>query len=346
MARILYGIMGDARGHLSRSLSVVQHMGDHEFLFAGGGTVLELREQGYEVHELPMLSTLYKNTRVDFMATVANALRTLAKRNGVLTRLTQVVEDFDPHLIISDYEYFLPLAARRLKRPCLSLDHQHVLTHCAYSPPAGQQLNRMLTFFPIMRLYSNATRFMVTSFYDLPPKNRRSTEVVPPILRKTVREHTASHGEHVLVYTSGGAYNELVRYLASLQRPCYVYGFGDIPDQGNLVFKANTTHGFLEDLASCRYVISNGGHNLISEALYYGKPVACLPIHFLYEQFLNGYFLQHFNFGEFSMSPKEIPQLLQRMEENLDTHVRQIKKYTFWGNDMVAARLESILREQ
>lgn len=346
MARILYGIMGDARGHLSRSLSVVQHMRGHEFLFVGGGTVLELRQQGYDVLELPMLATLYKNTSVDFSATVTNALRVLAGRNAVVSRLAREVANYDPHLIISDYEYFLPLAARKLGRPCVSLDHQHVLTHCAYEAPPSQRMNRLLTFFPIKYLYSNASRFLVSSFYELPPINAESTEVFPPILRKTVRERTSRPGEHVLVYTSGGAYKALMPYLETLGRTCLVYGFGDIPDKGRILFKPHSEHGFLEDLASCRYVISNGGHNLISEALFYGKPVLCLPIHFLYEQFLNGYFLKEFGFGEFCMDPGAIHQVLQLMEDNLDNHVQRIRQYNFWGNDQVASRLEAMIQEQ
>ncbi len=342
MARILYGIMGDARGHLSRSLSVVQHMQGHEFLFAGGGTVLELRDHDYEVYELPMLSTLYKDTRVDFVGTGANALRVLCGRAGIVNGLIKVIERFKPDLIISDYEFFVPLAARRMGLPCLSLDHQHVLTHCAYVPPPSQQLNRMLTCIPIMRLYSNATKYMVSSFYELPPKNQLSTEVVPPILRKDVRDFAPLSGDHVLVYSSAGAYKVLLPYLEKLHRPCHIYGYGDITNRGNLVFKPRSVHGFLQDLSTCCYVISNGGHNCISEALYYGKPVMCLPIHFLYEQFMNGHFLKDFGFGEYSMEVKKIDSKLRHIDNNIENYTRQIVKFNFWGNDQVVDRLQQM----
>lgn len=346
MARILYGVMGDSRGHLSRSLSVVEHMPQHEFLFAGGGTVLELRDKGYEVLELPMLATLYKNTRLNFTATVANALRGLLRRGAIIDTLAKKVEAFDPQLIISDYELFVQLAARRLGRPCISLDHQHVLTHCAYPSPQTQRLNRMITFFPILYLYSKASRYLISSFYELPPKEPQTTELMPPILRKAVREHASRQADHVLVYTSGGAYRALLPFLKELGRPCIVYGFKDMANTDKLTFKPYSVHGFLEDLASCRYVISNGGHNLISEALYYGKPVLCLPIHFLYEQFLNAYFLQKFGFGEYCMEPERIDQVLRRMEENLDEMVERISQFSFWGNDKVVTRLESLMRRE
>lgn len=345
MARILYGIMGDARGHLSRSLSVVQNLGKHEVLFAGGGKVLELRAQGHEVVELPMLATLYKNTSVDITATVGNALRELAQRKKTLYRLTRIIEEFDPQLIVSDYEYFVPLAARKLGRPCLSLDHQHVLTHCAYTPPGVQKFNRLLTLFPVKYLYSNATRFLISSFFELPPLNPETTEIAPPILRDSVREHSPLAGDHVLVYTSGGAYNVLTEILVKLQRPCLVYGFGQQPRRGNVTFKPYSEHGFLEDLASCHFVISNGGHNLISESLYYCKPIVCLPINFLYEQFINGYFLEQFGFGRTCLDQKDFERHLQKMEKNIETYRQKIQKFRFWGNDVVVSRLEKMIEE-
>ena len=96
MARILYAIMGDARGHLSRSLSVAQQMDQHEFLFAGGNNVLELREKDYRVYELPILGTYYKDTRADIVATIRNALRLLFRRGEIIKGVIKKIEEFKP----------------------------------------------------------------------------------------------------------------------------------------------------------------------------------------------------------------------------------------------------------
>lgn len=345
MARIFYGVMGDARGHLSRSLSVAQHMPSHAFLFAGGGTVSDLKKEGYDVVELEMLATKYKKSRVDFMATLGNALSLLVKRkSAIVKRLAEIIEDFNPDLILSDYEFFTPLAARYLGRPCVSLDHQHVLTHSTYTLPPGQFVNRHITFFPIKRLYSNATRYLVSSFFQPPPKDPSLTEIFPPILRKVVKEHSPRDGEHVLVYTSGGAYSALLPFLKDRGRKFIIYGFGKLPSSNNLVFKENSIHGFLDDLVSAHYVISNGGHSLISEALYYGKPVLCFPIHFLYEQFLNGYFLQKYCYGRFSMNPAIEANIIDEFERDIPFYKEHIHKRYFWGNDKIVGRIEALIR--
>ena len=69
MARILYALMGDARGHMNHSLMVAQGLNRHEFLFVGGGTAVDLRSLGYNVEEVPFAATYYKNNRVDIPAT-------------------------------------------------------------------------------------------------------------------------------------------------------------------------------------------------------------------------------------------------------------------------------------
>ena len=353
MARIFYGIMGDARGHMSRSLSVAQHMPGHEFVFAGGGVVLELAQKDYQVVELPMLATLHRHGKVDARATVANALHVIKDRGAIVRSLAERIRALNPDLIITDYEYFTPLAARKLKRPCVSLDHQHVLTQCHYPLPVGERLSRLITTTLIKRLYSNAGRYLISSFFAPPVKDPDFAEVLPPILRRDVRDHTPITGERAVVYVSGmpmdalGAPGEtggisLLDTLRGRKREFLIYGLGERPQEENLIFKPRSTSGFLSDLASCAYAVSNAGHNTISEALYYGKPVLCLPIPFLYEQFINAVFLERCGFG-LHCSTQTAGQQLDRLEQELDTFQENIAKQTIWGNDLVAQRLESLL---
>ncbi len=72
MARIFYGVMGDARGHISRALTIAREMPRHEFLFAGGGKFYRiLQENGYQVENVPITPTVIRKHRVDIAATVA-----------------------------------------------------------------------------------------------------------------------------------------------------------------------------------------------------------------------------------------------------------------------------------
>ena len=76
-----------------------------------------------------------------------------------------------------------------------------------------------------------------------------------------------------------------------------VYGFNQEGRQGNLHFKKKSETGFLEDLASCSYLICGGSHTLLSEALYLGKPVLSFPIKGAFEQYLNAFYLERLGYG-------------------------------------------------
>jgi uncharacterized protein (TIGR00661 family) len=343
MGRILYGIMGDARGHVNRALIVAQDLSRHEFLFLGGGKVLDLVSMGYAVEALPMASTFYRNNKVDIPRTLANGLRVLLGSPAVVRRVADIIDRFDPDLIVTDYEYFTPLAARKLGRFCVSLDHQHVVTHCSYETPKTERISGLMTGQSIKTLYSKADLFLVTSFFRVPPKDPRDTEVFPPILRRAVTESRPTEGDHILVYQTSPTFHKLLPVLEAIRRKFIIYGLGERVPRKNLVFKAPSTEGFLDDLRSCRYVITNGGHNVVSEALYLGKPVFSFPIANAYEQFLNAVFLARLGYGEYSTVPDPSPGVLQTFEVGLGEYAARIKRENFHGNREIFARLEELM---
>lgn len=345
MARIVYGVMGDSRGHLTRSLAVAQAMEDHEFLFIGGGTVRELAQEGYMVEEVPMAGTIRYNNRVDVAATVANALAVFSRSRSVIKRVAEIIDRFDPHLILTDYEFFTPRAARRLGRPCISLDHQHVLTHCQYTPPTGETLSRLITCALVRGLYSAADRFLIISFFHLPPRDPRVAEVFPPVVRRAVKDFRPTPGEHGVVYLSDKTFQALLPILERRKRKFIIYGLGERPPRANFEFKKTSTYSFLSDMASCRYVISNAGHNLISEALYFGKPVLCFPRDFEYEQFLNAHFLSLNGFGAYFFARACHDKSLDQFESRLDAYEARVQQERFEGNAQIAARLFQLIEQ-
>ncbi len=343
MARIIYALMGDARGHMNHALMVAQGLSRHEFLFIGGGTAIDLRPLGYNVEEVPFAATFYKNNKVDVRATVRNAIAVFRDREKIVNRISEIITAFDPDLIISDYEYFTPIAARKLGRECVSFDHQHIVTHCRYDPPPIQATGRLLLKFVASRFYSNCSRFIIISFFNLPPIEAGSTEVLPPLIRKSVTEHISTEGDHVLVYQTAPTFFKLFPMLEEMKTRFIIYGFGALPARNNLEFKAVSDHGFLKDLSSCRYCIVNGGHNVISEALFLRKPVFCFPIGGAYEQFINAYFIRRLGFGDYSVDSKPRRGALDSFESQLPFFRDAIRRENFYGNELVCSRLEELI---
>lgn len=343
MGRILFGVMGDARGHVSEALTIAQEMPKHEFLFIGGDKVHDLKGEGYLVEDVPMASTRYRNNSVDLPATVINAVKVFLNSRKIVERIAGVIAEFDPDLILTDYEYFTPLAARSVGRVCVSLDHQHVMTHCVYEPPAQQRLSRIMTMLPVRLLYSHSAKFIIMSFFELPTINPETTMILPPLIRKGVRMLKSEIQNHVLVYQTSPTFHRLLPALEQLESQFLIYGLGTRSPRNNLVFKPASKEEFLQDLASCRYVITNGGHNVICEALYLGKPVLSFPISNAYEQFLNAYFLEKRGFGAYSTSSAPDMKLFHSFESRLDWFSSNIRRENFLGNELVITALENLI---
>lgn len=344
MGRILYGVMGDSGGHVSRSLAIAAGLREHEIVFVGGGRVAEaMAVHGYETVPVPLLGTELQGQRVAVARTVIRAAAGLAERGGVLRRLGAVIQDFDPDLIVTDYEYFLPLAARRSGRPCISVDRQHALTHCRYPVPPGHRLSRALTVPLVRYMYSEASRYFICSFMPMNVLDPQVAEVFPSVLRPGVRERRGVPGDHAVVYMRGADPAWIRSLLLGRRRRYLVYGFGLDREEENVRFRRPSPDGFLDDLATSAFLVSNGGHNAISEALHLGKPVLCMPTGLFYEQVVNAHLLAEAGLGAYSDADAGAAKALDSFEENLPRYEKVLAGYAPWTSTSVVARLASLL---
>ena len=355
MARILYGVMGNTYGHVMRTQAIVERlMPEHEFHFVGGGRVPEAlgpTGRGWNVHEVPVLRTVHRQGKVSVSAVLGQIGGRIADAPRVLRGLRDLIETFQPDLAICDREFFLPLACRRAGLECISLDHSHVLKACSYPVPAGEQLSWTLAMLNDYFLFDFTRRHLIVSFFH-PPLRRRlrgeaiTDELLPPVLRPAVTQVDPRAGEHVLVYQTSATFRPLLEPLSQLKRPVIVYGYGTktVERTGNLTFKPYDDHAILEDLAGCAYAVVNGGHNLICEALHFGKPVLCFPIARLFEQFINAWHVRALNYGDFSTSPRPGLTVFESFEQRLDEYRASIAAAgSFDGTARVAARVRAII---
>lgn len=343
MAKILYGVQGDSFGHVSRARTIAQCLPENEFMFVGGKTVHDLESDGFSVVDVPVLDTFYQNNRVDNYRTLKNGLRILKKRGNVVRSVSGTIRHFNPDVILTDYEYFTAAACQRLGRPCISLDHQHILTHCAGRIPGRQYLNGLMTKALIKGFFSKATHFLIVSFFGLPPLNPKKTEVFSALVNHAVTKARPVEGDHVLVYLTTATFYRIIPVLDKMDHPFIIYGFGALQPHKNLVFKSRSREGFIEDLASCRYVIANGGHNTISEALYLRKPVFSFPICNAYEQFANAYYLRELGYGAYATDLRFARHALDSFEKQLDSFTEKIRGCFVTGNRQLIHRLKTLI---
>lgn len=342
MARIVWGLMGDSRGHLTRALIMAGELERHEILFVGGGCAGELRQLGHRVFTVPMPETILRDSKVQSLTTAAHFLRLALGRSEVLRGLADELARFKPDLAVTDYEFYLPRAARMLALPCVSFGHQHVLTRCVGALPPGQIINRLVTTAAIRLLFSVPERYLVTSFFSVSPKGPDTT-VLPPILRPDVANLTPQAGGHVLAYLRAGMSRALLEALAATGREVRAYGLGERPASGRLSFLPAGRERFLEDLAGCAYVVANGGHNIISEALHLGKPVLAAPVAMFYEQYVNAWHLRCLGAGDFFAGERGAAQAVADFGARLDARQETLRASTASGNRAATQAVEALL---
>lgn len=342
MARILYGVHTTGRGHVIRALTVARHFPEHDFLFVCQGSKANLLLGEYPVEEIPSLDTVIRGQKVALAATVLNGAKVLMRYKYWLRRVVALIESFKPDAAVADLNFFVGLAARKTGLPCISLDHGHILTCCRFPVPFSARPRLTLDRLAIELLYSKASHYLIATFFRPPLKINARATLVGPILRKSVLTREPSDAGHVLAFKSFSAFERLMPILRNLSRRVVVYGYDQQGSNGNLEFKRKSDDGFLDDLASASYLICGGGHTVVSEALYYGKPILCFPGYY-FEQELSGFYVDRLGYG-LHVTGYQGPDLLTGFEAGLDDFRRNIPSNAFCGNEEAFTRLERFFR--
>ncbi len=351
--RILYGVMGNTYGHVMRTQAIVERlMPEHEFFFVGGGRVPgALGKRGWRVLEVPVLRTVHKQGKVSVAGVVGQIAGRLLDTPRVVRQIGRLIDDFRPDLAICDREFFLPIACRWKGLRCVSLDHSHVLKACRYPVPTNERVSWALAMLNDYLLFDLMREHLIVSFFHPPLRPRLRgrgdvDELLPPVLRPAVTRVGPRPGEHVLVYQTSATFKPLLEPLRLLDRPVIVYGYGTETEyrEGNLWFKPYSDEGILADLAGCAYAVVNGGHNLICEALYFGKPVLCFPIARLFEQFINAWHVRALTYGDFCTEPRPGREVFDRFEARLGEYrAAMAAAGSFDGTARVVERVREVI---
>lgn len=316
-ARLLYGVHGYGRGHAARAQAVLPELSRrYDVRVLAGDDAYDQLAGDYPCLRIPTLR--YHRNRLHRRSAWRTILRNTPAALDLLLQgpTFQMVADeirrFDPTVVLSDSEGWTLRAARHLGLPRISFDHYGVLVYCHIDMPLRDRVVCGMEAAIYRVLVARPERAVAAAFFDCTPRGP-GVRVVGPILRQEVRRVRPRDGEHLLVYFSNAEdhYTEAVEQaLAALDRPVRVYGLGEQPPRGKIEFRPAGNLPFLEDLASCRAVFSTAGNQLISEALYFRKPLLLMPEDSL-EQRLNARIVQRRGQGMWTASSAVSKDLLR-----------------------------------
>lgn len=348
MARILYGIHGTGHGHAMRGLTIARHLGRHEFLFVANDDAPHILEKEFAVHRLPNIGTSFKNYRVDMTATIAHTVPLLVHRERYIQQAVKLIEDFKPDICMTDLEYFVPRAAERTGIPCLTLDHQHIITCCQHNLPPNMWWDTCIQGLTPKYLFRPTAANLIVAFYHPPVLPQYNAQTVNPLLREQILSLNPRNDGHVIVYQSNSTDRHLIDFLkSSTSRTCYVFGYSQSEGrEGNVVYMKKSEKGFLDLLEGCDYVIQGGGHTLMTESLYCGKPILTIPIKAMVEQRFNALYVERLGYGMQTTMSKLCPELLQTFEQKLPDFRKKIGLKRFCGNEQIFSAVEHFIRHK
>lgn len=352
MARVLFGLSGDGRGHGSRSKPTIAHLMEqgHEVKIVSSGKGYEYLSDYYQVVQILGLRVASDAGEVDVWKTLKDTFERLLKYGaGTFRKLLAEVDSFQPDIIISDFEPFISVIGAFRRIPLLSIDNQHVITLCHLEYPRSWLKDYLLAWTLCETFCGFADHFLITCFFM--PSLRKTfvhkVTQVGPILRSELLEQQPSEKDQIVIYIrTPERAQEILPCLEKLGDCHYLaYGFeGTCSEKGNITFK-KMGGGFLKDLAESKAVITNAGHSLISEALYLGKPIFAIPTRRDFEQMINAYYVEKLGYGLYDFSPSVAR--LQTFRDNLEHYKKNIERdrANFNGNRQFFELLDAKMAE-
>lgn len=351
--RIVYGVHGYGRGHATRSLAILAELvkKQHQILILAGGDAYSAIWPDYEVTRIPTLGFAYgrgtgKRSNFQTLRRNLSSFLDLMLHGSVFEMIRDMVREFSPDVVISDAEAWTHQVANHLKIPRISVDHIGIMSYCKPGFEWHDKVEGSFDAFIYRTLMGRPDRIIVSSFYDAPPK-RPGVKVVGTMVRSIIHELTPTDGDHLLVYFNQGRYQINKRILQALQDvgcPVRIYGGTKEGREGNLTFLPLSNLPFLEDLASCRAVISTAGNQLMGEAMYLGKPVLVIPERCV-EQRLNAAGVDKLGIGMRSSQRRFTTERIRKFLDRHDEYVANMKKYVRDGRAEAIEALETFMAE-
>lgn len=288
---------------------VVDHLitqGHEVEIMASGRAIAFLSERFSDVNPIHGLFIISEDNRVRRGKTLwSNIVKGAAGIPKNIAAYFELLDDFHPDVVISDFESWTYLYGKAHDLPVFSIDNMQIINRCTLPK---EVIGEDETDFRIAKAFVKSKlpfcdHYFVTTFFR-PPIRKPRTSLHPPILRREILDARSEPGEHLLVYQTSDNHDALVDTLAATGMECRIYGLRrDLKEEqveGSLRFRPFSEQGFIDDLRTARGVIASAGFTLMGEAVFLKKPMLAIPLRQQFEQLLNARYLALEGFGRWA----------------------------------------------
>lgn len=319
MRIIHYGVSGEGFGHASRAYTIIKELDALVHVWTYGDGYEYFKQRGYG--HLHLIGGLKWNSKKKI-----SLLKSLWHNRHMLHTMREDVGEINrtnADLYITDYEPCVARAAKQANKTLISIDNQHRFSHCNLEIPFTLKMQANFISLFNKFLVPNPDVVVVSSFHhdEIRPL-KSNTVVIPGILN--AEEVTQDEEEFLLVYAPGLPYS-LLNLIYRTGFKVKIYGLDDktakILSSNPNITCHNLSPIFKTDMVRCSHIIGSAGHQLITEAMYYQKPILCVPQNHV-EQNINGYYVKLLGLGR-SINANEVCDwtLNSLLHTNIITHL-------------------------
>jgi uncharacterized protein (TIGR00661 family) len=345
---ILYGVPGEGMGHAARARVVIDYLLQigHDVQIVSSDRTAQFLEQHFpgRVFTIDGFRFGYhSNGAVSVRKTLKRILKNAShklQRHANVYRLLH--EGFQFDWVLSDFESFSMLYAKRFDLPLLSIDNIQILhrTKPDITIPSTMRSSFQMARNIVQFKVPGAKQYWISSFFPA-QIIQPNTKLIPPIIRPEVLQAKVTTGNHVLVYQRSISVEHLQSILSAFSDiNFFCYGHDQSFQSGHIIFKPFSEKEFLKDLAESKAVICNSGYSLLSECVYLKKPVLAIPIPQQAEQWLNAAAIEKLGYGQHAefFHESDIRQFLN----HLHLFQQTLEAYLQTGNDELYALLDQL----
>ena len=339
MARILYALSGEGMGHAIRSQVVIKKLQkDHKVLVACGGKAYHHLGRHFDkVIPIQSLHIVYNNNIVSNRKTFLANLGNLFSHFSSVKFLYSTIKKFRPDIIINDFEYITNYLSFFMRIPNIIIDNEQMIVKSRIRFSKKMRWDFVKSWLIVRFIVPKADFSFITSFF-FPQLKVKNAAYCLPVIREEIREAKIKTKDYILVYQTSKTNKRLLRILKQSGNKFKIYGFGIIKTEGNLEFKEFNEKEFIRDLAESKAVIINGGFTVMSEALYFMKPILSIPIEKQFEQELNALYLQKLGYG--MNARKATNNVVAEFIKRIPEFKEKLEAYSQYDNELFFEQLE------
>jgi len=274
--KIFYAIQATGNGHISRAIQLypyLQKFGSVDFFLSGNNASLNIdlpvkfKSEGCSLHYSKCGGLNYwdiaKNIQPIQMYKDAKSLP---------------LKNYD--VVINDFDSITSLACKLQKVNSVQFGHQASFFSDATPRPEKKSIMGEM----ILKHYAPSPKHIGLHF------EKYDSFIHPPIIKDEIINAEPKNLNHITVYLPSFQKDCLEKAFNKLSDVEFHWFLGDVKMKhtvGNIThYPVNQKH-FNESLINCHGIITGGGFETPSEALYLGKKILSIPIRDHYEQECN-----------------------------------------------------------